>query len=69
MAVERMRLSPAKLLIVVALCLVILIELRTVLAFFGIELAVGQSLGLGAAIIGAIILWVILPLLRTPDDE
>ena len=64
MDTEQMRLSPAKLLIVVALCIVILVELRTVLAFFGIEVTVVTSLVGGTVIVSIIVLWAVSPLLR-----
>ena len=63
MAAEQMRLSPAKLLIVVALCVVILIELRTVLAFFSVDVAPGPSIVLGLIVVTIIVLWATLPLL------
>lgn len=67
MNTEQMRLSPAKLLIVVALCIVILVELRTVLAFFGIEVAVVTSLVVGAFVVGVIVLWAMAPLFKRAD--
>ncbi len=67
MAAEQMRLSPAKLLIVVAFGIVILVELRTVLAFFGIEVSVQTALIIGLVVISALVLWAITPLLTSDD--
>ena len=64
MVAEQMRLSPAKLLIVVALTVVILIELRTVLAFFSVDVAPMPSIVLGIIVVTIIVLWATLPLLR-----
>jgi len=57
-----MHTSPAKLLILIALSLVILVEGRTVLAFFGIEIAPLETALLGVAIIGALLIWAIRPI-------
>ena len=64
MSTEEMRLSPAKLLIVVAIAVVVLIELRTVLAFFSVDIAPVPALVLGVVIIAAIVLWATFPVLR-----
>lgn len=56
-----MRISPPRLLILIALLLVILIELRTALAFFDVEITVNQLLGLGVVTIGALLLWALWP--------
>ena len=64
MSPEEMRLSPAKLLIVVAIAVVVLIELRTVLAFFSVDIAPVPALVLGVVIIATIVLWATFPVLR-----
>lgn len=69
MVVDRMRLSPAKLLIVVAFSIVILVELRTVLALFGIDLSVRGVLAIGLVAIGAFVLWAITPVFTTGEQE
>ena len=56
-----MRISPPRLLILIALLLVVLIELRTALAFFDVEITVNQLLGLGVVTIGALLLWALWP--------
>lgn len=56
-----MRIAPAKLLILVALLLVILVELRTVLAFFEIDVSLGEIAVLGAVAIGALVYWATRP--------
>lgn len=68
MAPRRMRLSPAKLLIVVAFCIVVLVELRTVLAFFGVDVAVGPTVVVGAVVVATVVLWAVLPVLRESDE-
>ena len=54
-----MRLSWPKLLIVIALLIVILVELRSILAFFEIHLSVTATLVLGVVVIGALVLWTV----------
>ncbi|MCU4925751.1 CbaC protein [Halobacteria archaeon AArc-dxtr1] len=56
-----MRISPAKLLILLAFILVIVVELRTVLAFFGVEVTVLESLVLGVVAILALLAWMFAP--------
>ena len=60
-----MRISPAKLLIVVAFGIVILVELRTVLAFFGIEVAIPTALAIGISVILLVVLWATFPLIKS----
>ncbi len=55
-----MRLSWPKLLIVIALLIVILVELRAVLAFFEIHLSVTATLAIGVVVIGTLVLWTVL---------
>ncbi|MXV63662.1 CbaC protein [Natronorubrum sp. JWXQ-INN-674] len=55
-----MRLSWPQLLIVIALLIVILVELRTVLAFFEIHLSVTATAVLAVVVIGALVLWTVL---------
>lgn len=69
MAAERMRIPPAKLLIVVAFGIVILVELRTVLALFGIDISVRGALLFGLVVIGTFVLWVIAPVFTTDEQE
>lgn len=63
-----MRISPAKFLILFALILVIVVELRTVLAFVDIELTVLESVAIGIVAIFALIVWTFAPL-TTDSDE
>ncbi len=56
-----MHTSPAKLLILIALSLVILVEGRTVLAFFGIDIPPLETALIGVVIIGALLVWAFLP--------
>lgn len=69
MAAQRMRISPAKLLIVVAFGIVILVELRTILALFGIDVSVLTALVVGLVVIGAFVLWAIAPVLTSGEQE
>lgn len=62
-----MRISPPKLLLLVALLVVILVEARSVLAFFGLELSVEAIVVIGVITIGALVIWAVLP--RNDDSE
>lgn len=64
-----MRLSRAGLLIAIAISIPVIIELRTVAAFFGIEISVWATIAIGAAVIGALIAWSSFPGLKTPTAE
>ncbi|MFA9416726.1 CbaC protein [Natrinema sp. HArc-T2] len=57
-----MHTSPAKLLILIALSLVILVEGRTVLAFFGIEIPPLETALIGVVIIGTLLVWAFRPI-------
>lgn len=56
-----MRTSSARLLILIALCLVILVELRTVLAFFEIYLSITETLVIGAVAVALLLVWAFRP--------
>ncbi|RQH02506.1 CbaC protein [Natrarchaeobius oligotrophus] len=60
-----MRISPAKLLIVIALCLVVLVEARTILAFFDVEVSVLEIALVGVVAITALVVWAV----RPADEE
>jgi len=64
-----MHTSPAKLLILIALSLVILVEGRTVLAFFGIEIAPLETALIGVVIIAALVIWAVRPLRGSPSES
>ncbi|ELY58740.1 hypothetical protein [Natronolimnohabitans innermongolicus] len=55
-----MRLTFPRLLLLVALLIVILVELRTVLAFFEIELPFAATIAIGIVGIVALLLWAFL---------
>lgn len=55
-----MRVHPAVLLVVVALAVPFVVELRTVLVWFGVELSIAQTVTIGAIVIGAIVAWAVL---------
>lgn len=56
-----MRTTRAKLLLMLAFLLVILVELRTVLAFFGVDIGPRGVFVLGIVAIGALLLWAFFP--------
>ncbi|SEP76252.1 CbaC protein [Natrinema salaciae] len=64
-----MHTSPAKLLILVALTLVILVEGRTVLAFFGIGISPLETALIGFLAIVALLVWAIRPLGGDPSES
>ncbi|OLZ40475.1 CbaC protein [Natrinema saccharevitans] len=61
-----MHTSPAKLLILIALSLVILVEGRTVLAFFGVNIPPLETALVGLVIIVVLIVWAIRPIRGAP---
>lgn len=63
-----MRTSPARLLILIALVLVVVVELRTVLAFFDVEVTVMETLVIGLLAIGALFVWALRPAADDPDQ-
>lgn len=56
-----MRTTRAKLLLLLAILLVVLVELRTVLAFFGINVRVRTVVILGVVSIGLLFVWAFFP--------
>ena len=56
-----MRISPEALLVLIAITIPFLVQLRTVLFYIGFEPTVAQSVGSGIVVIGAIVLWAFLP--------
>ena len=64
-----MRISPPRLLILIALLLVVLIELRTALAFFDVEITVNQLVGLGVVTMSALLIWALWPADGASDPE
>ena len=60
-----MRTSPARLLILIALLLVILVEARTVLAFFDVDVSLGTVAIVGVLAIAALLVWAT----RPADDD
>lgn len=61
-----MRTSPARLLILIAIFIVVAVETRTVLAFFGIGVTVQQSLAFATLGVVALVLWAVWPV---PDGS
>ena len=58
---DNLRISPAKLLLLVAFSIVLLIEIRTVLGFFGLDVSVVMVIITWGVVIGGILLWALLP--------
>lgn len=56
-----MRVHPAVLLVLLALTIPFIVELRTVAVWIGIELTIGQTAVIGALVVGAVIAWALLP--------
>ncbi|AXR77400.1 CbaC protein [Natrarchaeobaculum sulfurireducens] len=63
-----MRTSPARLLILIAFILVFVVELRTVLAFFDVEITVLESLAIGLLAIGTLLVWALRPAADEPEQ-
>ena len=59
-----MRIDPGILLVLIALMLPFIVQIRTVAGFVGIEVSVAQNATIGLLAIGALVLWALLP-----DDE
>ncbi|WP_265110061.1 CbaC protein [Halosolutus halophilus] len=56
-----MRISKGALLVVLALLAPLLVELRTVLAWFDVELSVAQTALIGLVLVSVILVWAFLP--------
>ena len=63
-----MRISFAKLLIVIALCIVVLLEARTALAFFDIDVSLFGIVVVGVLVIGGLIVWALYPETDEPQN-
>ena len=63
-----MRISKGALLIVLAFVVPFLVELRTVLVWFGVELTVHQTALLGLLVVSAILVWAFLPEARDGEN-
>ncbi|OLZ40697.1 CbaC protein [Natrinema saccharevitans] len=56
-----MRLSKGALLVIVAVLVPIVVELRTALSWFGITLSVLETVVVGLAVVAAILAWAVWP--------
>lgn len=56
-----MRISPGVLLVIIALLVPTLVQLRTVLFYFDVHLSLAQTALIGAIIVAVLILWAIWP--------
>ena len=63
-----MRISRAKLIVLIALIVVIVVELRTVLAFFDVEVSIPLVIGLGVAAIVTLVVWAVFTAPDAPDS-
>lgn len=63
------KISNAGLLIAIAFLIPVIIELRTLLAFFGINLSTAGTIIIGAIAITAVVLWLNYPQQSVPDSE
>jgi len=66
-----MRISRAGLLVAVVVMVPIIVELRTVFIHLGLDVSLAQTALLGAAMIGALVLWAVAPDIRRqrPNGE
>lgn len=56
-----MRISPVLLLVLIAIVIPFVVQIRTVAGFVGIEVTIAQNIAIGAFIIAAIVVWAIWP--------
>lgn len=52
-----MRVHPAILLVLIALTIPLVVEFRTMAVWLGVELTVGQAVGIGGLLVGALLVW------------
>lgn len=64
-----MRTTFPRLLLLIAVVVVIFVELRTVLAFFGIDVSVLAVAVAGIVVIAALLLWAVFPTSSDPKTE
>jgi hypothetical protein len=64
-----MRISKGALLVVVAVLVPFVVELRTALSWFGVELSIAETAALGAAVILAVVIWAVWPPNGDADPE
>ncbi len=56
-----MRISKGGLLVIMAFLTPLIVELRTVLSWFGVRLSIVETGALGLALIGAVLIWALWP--------
>ena len=54
-----MRVHPALLLVLIALTIPLVVEFRTVTVWLGVELTIGQTVGIGVLIVVALLAWTV----------
>lgn len=66
-----MRISRAGLIVTIVVMVPIIIELRTVFVHLGLDVSLAQTALLGAAMIGALVVWAVAPDIRKrkPNGE
>lgn len=56
-----MRIDPGLLLVILAIAVPFIVELRTVAAWIGIGLSIVQTVVIGVVVLGAIVVWAVAP--------
>ncbi len=56
-----MRVAPGTLLVVIAVLLPFIVQIRTVVHYLGYDMAVTTNAAIGAVIIAAVVVWAVLP--------
>lgn len=59
-----MRVHPAVLLVLIALVVPLVVELRTVAVWVGVELSLAQTAVIGVFVVGALVAWAVFPDVR-----
>ena len=63
-----MRLSPGQLLVLLAILVPFIVQIRTVAGFVGITVTIEQNIAIGALIIAAVLIWVLMPQNGSPTS-
>lgn len=64
-----MRVSPIGLVVAIVLMIPFIIEMRTVFVHVGLDVSLAETALLGAAMIGAVIVWAVAPDLRDREQK
>ena len=63
-----MRISPERLLVVLAILLPFIVQIRTVAGFVGVTVTVEQNIAIGVLIIAAVVVWALMPQNGSPTS-